>query len=465
MANFIIWSGVDIHHAPIRTGGPYQIASWLRQHGYTVQVIDFCYLMTVSEIVQLTEKYIDSTTIAVGVSSTFWDLDVLERDNVRVAEVVEPLWVKQSRTVIESKYPKLEWILGGANARAHSEFKWQRFTDLSENSILKYFDEKSNKLITRAEFNIKNCIKKYADTDFITKDEVLALELGRGCIFKCKFCSYPLIGKKPGTYVRSYSDIRDELLHNYDRWGVTKYYFTDDTVNDDPDKIKALAEIASTLPFELEWIGFLRADLVWSKPETIELLEQSGLRSAFFGVETFNPYSSKVIGKGWSGKHAKDFLPVLKEKWGNRINWHLGLILGLPEWSYKELEDDMKWLVDNEMHRWWWWALYINPVSGKTWQSEMDINYEKYGYVFPPNNMINWEYKDIKHEEVRQAALAANDKCLSKINVGAWLLGELSTTYKTKMSNLMHLKQSDVDFESARIKTRQFVEDYIKKHV
>jgi len=465
MANFIIWSGIDIHHTPIRTGGPYQIASWLRQNGYTVQVIDFCYLLTEKQIIEITEKYINSTTVAIGVSSTFWELNVIKRDNIKVAEVMEPEWLKNCRDHIQVKYPKLDWILGGANSKAYSTFNWIRFEGHAEDNILKYLQEKIKTSNLLLNFDIKNNIKKHVDNDFLTEDEVIAIELGRGCIFKCKFCSYPLIGKKPGSYIRTYQDIKDELLYNYERWGITKYYFTDDTVNDDHNKVQALAEISQSLPFNIEWTGFLRADLIWSNPQTIELLEISGLKSAFFGIESFNPYSSKIIGKGWSGKHAKNFLPILKEKWGNRINWHLGLILGLPEWSYKELEEDMKWLVDNQMHRWWWWALYINPVSGKMWQSEFDLNYKKYGYTFPDNNLINWEYKDIKHEEVRLAALEANDKCLSKINVGSWLLGELSTTYKTSMSNLLHLKQSEVNFEDARLKTKHFVEDYYNKHV
>jgi radical SAM superfamily enzyme YgiQ (UPF0313 family) len=42
--------------------------------------------------------------------------------------------------------------------------------------------------------------------------ETLPIELARGCIFKCKFCSYPLLGKKKGTYLRDFSQVKDEMI-------------------------------------------------------------------------------------------------------------------------------------------------------------------------------------------------------------------------------------------------------------
>jgi len=466
MANFIIWSGTDIVHSVLRTGGAYQVASWLRQYGYTVQVVDFGYNLTGEMIAEITEKYIDKDTYAIGVSATFWNLDVIDIDNVRQVVIPVPKWARTARQKIESKYPNIEWILGGASANAvHSKMKWLRMPDYAEDKILKYFDEKSGNKIIRPNFDIKNYVRKYTETDFVGQHEVLTLELGRGCIFKCKFCSYPYIGKKKGTYVRSYSDLKDEVMYNYERWGVTKYYYTDDTVNDDEDKLRDLVKLKNSVPFDLEWLGFLRADLLWAKPHTVDMLEESGLKTAFFGIETFNPYSAKLIGKSWSGTHAKDYLLELKEKWGDRINWHLGLILGLPGWTYSELEKDMDWLITNNMHRWKWWSLYINPVSGKIYQSEFDRDYTKYGISFRPNNQINWEYKNLRHDQLRLAALHANEWCDPHCSVGGWLVGELSTTYKKSMAETMQMKLSDVSYEHARETSRKLAIEYASKHV
>ncbi|HEY6437743.1 MAG TPA: radical SAM protein, partial [Ignavibacteriaceae bacterium] len=202
--------------------------------------------------------------------------------------------------------------------------------------------------------------------------------LGRGCQFKCRFCSYPLIGKKPGTYIRDYNLIEEEILRNYDDYGTTKYYFLDDTVNESETKVQALADIAQSLPFRLEWVGYNRLDLIWSKPSMIQTLKDSGLRSAYFGIESFHPKASMAVGKGWNGKHGKDFLLKLKEKWGTDISYYLSFIVGLPGEDKNSIEETHKWCVDNEVYDWNFHPLTI--FEYKMWKSEFELNYEKYGY-------------------------------------------------------------------------------------
>ena len=63
--------------------------------------------------------------------------------------------------------------------------------------------------------------------------KILPLEVARGCIFKCNFCSFPLNGKGKGEAIRDFSYIRDELIENYELYGIEDYWLTDDTFNDD----------------------------------------------------------------------------------------------------------------------------------------------------------------------------------------------------------------------------------------
>ena len=57
-----------------------------------------------------------------------------------------------------------------------------------------------------------------------------------------------------------------------------------------------MARVAKRLPFELKYRAYIRADLMGAFPETIDLLYQSGLRSAFCGIETLHERASKIIG-------------------------------------------------------------------------------------------------------------------------------------------------------------------------
>jgi hypothetical protein len=90
-----------------------------------------------------------------------------------------------------------------------------------------------------------------------------------------------------------------------------------------------MAEMAQRLPFKLEWIGYNRLDLIGSKPHTIQLLKDSGLKSSFFGIESFHSQASKIVGKGWNGVRGKEFLIELKERWGITTFYQLLLIIAV----------------------------------------------------------------------------------------------------------------------------------------
>ena len=330
----------------------------------------------------ITESYIDKDTIAIGVSTSFW------------MSIVEPAWVKPARSEIESKHPNIKWILGGAREIEYQQ-EWIEFTSYAEDSALSFLSE--NKSTNR--FDVKHSTGRYTPLDFIQPHEVLSMELGRGCQFKCRFCAYPMIGKKKGTYIRNMHLIREELIKNYEEYGVTRYNFIDDTVNEDEEKVENLARLAQSLPFELEWVGYCRADLIWARPSTIQTLRDSGMRSTFFGIESFHPEASKIIGKGWSGKHAKSFLLELKDRWRDQISISLGLIVGLPYEPLDSLDEHSEWLISNDFGgRWAWTPLNVSNKSKYRWRSEFENNHHKYGIKFNKEESHDW-YHDLADRE------------------------------------------------------------------
>lgn len=470
MANFIIFAGMqEPEHYAVRTGGQYQIASWLRSFGYTVKVIDFCFKIPHNTLEKIARKHIDSDTLAFGFSSTFWNVTKIEVNGIQVGGIEYPSWVKHLRHAFKEKHPNIKWILGGSNSYTPVlEDDWIRIHQFAEDELLKYFDTITEKSVQRPLFNIQNFIKYYSDDDFISPYETLSIEISRGCIFKCKFCQFPLIGRKKGTNIRSESDIRAELIYNYEKFGTTKYYFSDDTFNESLDKVKMIHRISKSLPFELEYIAYLRLDLISTYPEMIELLPESGLRSAFFGIESFQSEGAKAIGKGWNGQFAKDFLLKLKKHWKDRTNWWMGMIVGLPGWSKEQEERDLQWMIENDMSCWWHWALYINPanvINGQQWVSEFEKNYEKYGYKFTEDNFVNWTNGNLVHTELQQIADDLNDYSYKYKKVAGFRIGEFSTTLKCKMQDLINVRESEVPYKLLLENTQQFVEEYIKKNL
>ena len=467
MANLILWTGIERDLFLVRTGGVYQLASYIRQHGYTVKVIDFCRHLSTDQLVKITEKHIERDTYAIGVSSTFWNTneDALDSRVLLTGGAYEPDWVISGRDIIERSNKNIKWILGGSNSHSPILKKdWIRFHQYGEDPLLKWLNEQSGNNHS-AVFDIKNTVKYYEESDAIQPYEFLQLELGRGCIFKCKYCSFPNIGKLPGTYLRCYEDLRREVIENYDRWGVYRYYYTDDTVNESEEKVLMLLKLAQSLPFKIQWIGYSRADMIWSKPHMADWLTDSGLVSTDFGIESFNPYSSKIVGKGWSGKHGKDWLLKIKEQWNNKCSMELLMIAGLPGWSEKEYYEDCEWLSNNDMDSYWFFPLYINPNFGtKGYHSEFDLNYKKYGYWFEEGNNMNWKYDGYDRDYVKTLEQKRRDQSANRMKIAGFYLGDVASL-DYDIDQLRNTRTGDFNWTELNLRRINFINNYVQKNI
>lgn len=461
MAQFIIWNGIDNNWDMImRPLGAYAVAHWIKLHGYTVKVIDFGYHLSTNDLVEITRKHIDNDTIGIGVSSTLWDTK--RSLPTSPDQYLEPAWVINAREKLN--HLNLKWVLGGG--QAHFEwptyYPWIRIDGPGEDPLLKLLDESSNKTIARPQFNITTCDHHYLDGNGVNPNEFLSLELGRGCHFKCRFCRYPMIGKKIGTYLRNPQSIEKELLTNYEKFGTTRYLFVDDTVNETVEKVEMLANIAQRLPFKLQWIGFTRPDTIGAQPEMIPLLKESGLISTFFGIESFNYEASKLIGKGWIGKYGKEFLLRLKEDWGNDITLALGLITGLIGETEQDLWDTNNWCIENEIARWNYYPLVIH--ASKTGPlSEFDINHSLYGYTMDPTptNPDNWTSDTWTFSSARTLAMQLNKASSEYLKPAGWALGGLGSI-GYDINTAMHTKFIDLDKKLLSRLKSEFIDQYVK---
>ena len=59
--------------------------------------------------------------------------------------------------------------------------------------------------------------------------------------------------------------------------------------------------------------GYIRADLLISKPENWGMIDDIGLNSQFYGVESFNTKSAKSVGKGMESVKLQDGLLRYRE--------------------------------------------------------------------------------------------------------------------------------------------------------
>lgn len=379
--------------------GSYQIAWYLRENGYNVQVLDFLFKFTEEQILRLVAAHMTPETKVIGFGM------MIDLRDPKMGAVIKKF--ENVLFAIKKRYPQITLILGSPSAPYFSRLHRNKtlfdyvFVGHAEDGVLALMNHiyrksdhpqfelvEGNRVIRESfvmpggnKFSIETCGHVWHDSDYIQPNETLPLELSRGCIFKCKFCRYPHIGKSKKDFNREMECIKHELITNYERWGVTNYYMLDDTFNADQDRMRAFAGMTATLPFKIRYATYLRIDLMAAHPETEDMLLESGLLGAFLGLETLNQEAADMIGKTWNGKNAREYLPDLyHNKWSKQVSFRVGLICGLPPETFEDCQRTNQWLVDNEISGWWWHGLTVLKDAHSEYRSEFDKNAELYGF-------------------------------------------------------------------------------------
>jgi len=472
----IFWTG--IYGNLSRPIGPYQLAFWLRKHGYDCQVIDFVQRLSGPEIVEFTRKFITNNTICIGLSSTFWA--EYRSGRFRASDKI-PENLKYALDIIKSEYPKIKFVLGGnqvdyLNKETINLFDIV-FSGAGEDTFLNYLEDirKGKKQVFSLEtrygvpyktgmltgkFNIQENDHLFSDQDCIVDGETLPIEISRGCIFKCTYCQYPYIGKKKLDYVRHIDHIKNEMVHNYERFKTKNYFILDDTFNDTPVKMDMWFECTSSLNFDIEYTCYMRADLLSRNEDQIEKFKDSGLVSVFFGIESFHPETSKIIGKGWSGKEGKIFLPRLKNIWKNDVTIHLSFIVGFPEETREEYRETQSWCFENNMDSWIWQPLYINRTP-RLFSSELEREPEKFGFSFIGDKWFNKRYSSATAFNL-SVQLNQERNRLNTQKITTWgLLNLMSLGYTSEYLNNTY--QHNIDLSLLASKEELFLDMYKSK--
>jgi hypothetical protein len=406
--------------------GPYKIAHWVRKHGYQAQVIDFVDIMPENNVRLALQKFITPNTLILAVSTTFLSNRVYIHTNGKRARMPEHI-IKLLKE-IKQQYPKIKIVIGGYMSDKLSTYDVfdatiMSYTTATEDIFLEYINHLkkgtpapigsyilpnwgSGKTRIRMwyntarepQYNIETDDFKFTHQDVILPGEPLPLDISRGCIFACRFCQYPHLGKKKLDYIRGMDYIESELRYNYENFGTTGYIMLDDTFNDTEFKMKAFYDMTQRLPFKITFSAYLRADLIDRFPDMVHWLKESGLFGAYHGIESLHPDASKVVGKAWSGTKAREFIPKLyHDLWEKKVPIHTNFIVGLPGESLSSVLSTAEWFKSNKLHSINFNTLGLygteSTVSRFTIQSEFDKNAEKYGFKFLgklPNGLQNW---------------------------------------------------------------------------
>lgn len=352
MNHGIIMGGVvDYYYDSIkRAPGAHKIATHLRREGWDVEVLDFVQSWTLDELQEFAKQRVNKNTKFLGLSATF---------SIRFKILYEfAYWFKK-------EYPDI-LIIGGSQAFHNCEglpldYMVHGYGEVAMSAILsgnvKYTEHKwlNGHSFRRVDAThdymaarMKDLSTHYEERDYIEPQEVLTVEFGRGCIFNCHFCTLTYRNIKD-DHSRAEDNLYEELLENYNKWGTTNYSISDETVNDYTEKLDRFAGAIKKLPFKPNMAGYIRGDLLVSKPSNWQAIEDIGLNTQFYGIESFHTPSAKSVGKGMHSGRLQDGLLKYKEHMQSRGHFqaHLSLIAGLPHETIDTLRATKKWILEN----------------------------------------------------------------------------------------------------------------------
>lgn len=448
------------HKITIALGG-YKVASVLRKHGYPTLVVNHVSYYTLEEMKELIDLTVSEQTKFVGFSTTFFKPVVHDEGKLKLLGALSapesPFpqgrdFGNEIFEYIRSKNPNVKFVLGGGVVRIdwdspYVDYVMSGYCELSILDLMKHLSDGTPLLKSKtldngivvlddlaAAYKFKEDPMIWEDTD-VVNHKVLPMEIGRGCIFKCKFCSFPLNGRKNADYVKLPEIVYQELLDNYNKFGIYHYFITDDTFNESIEKMQMMEEIVQRLPFKPIFWAFIRLELVCTKPETLPILYNMGVRAFLFGIETMDINAGRIIGKGFSRERQMEMIRHVRETYPD-VTMHGSFIAGLPQEPRESWELTLQQLTTGEipLHSWTMGALYLAKLGSIKYHSQFDLEYEKYGFREVGNNgmTIFWEneqgetFLDMSREVAEKIEVSKKEgeyyisgsDCLAIVNFG-----------------------------------------------
>lgn len=481
--------------AIIRTNGAHRVAGLMRGQGLEVEVIDFFNSWESVELDQILKAYIPDF---IGLSFGLGQLDDNKVNSfIKLAKAVNP---------------QVKVIAGGSQVLFNNiqgiDLHFKGFADGAVEDITSYLKTGiyPNNLLVKeidlgiarrvvdcnhyySRFDLANLRTNYTANDFLSPHENLTLETSRGCIFKCKFCNFPLIGKSKNDYIRTKEDLKQEIVYNYNTYGISQYSITDDTFNDNEIKINNLYEISQEIDFDLKFMCYSRIDLLHARPGSLDKMVEFGVRGMFLGIESLNPETSKLIGKGFTGDKLLNYLREVKEKYP-KLHLTGSYIIGLPKETTEQSRANINFAIDEGLiDSSPMYALHIPKQTGGVDVSIFSKEWDQYGYIEmsldeihdlvsqPKYSMFgSMDYENIckhaviwknEHMNVFDAQIAAQQirkEIEPKTVMGGWNCFAAAYT-GIPVDELLQLKRPEWDWEYVKKAAVDFVEDYKRKKI
>lgn len=169
-----------------------------------------------------------------------------------------------------------------------------------------------------------------------------SFDAGRGCPFKCSFCT--IINIQGNTMRGRSADDIERIAREHHAQGNTHIFITDDNFARHPDweqiadrliDLKENHDIRLSLKIQTDTAAF-------RIPRFIEKMTHAGVRRVFIGLESVNPVNLRATGKYQN--QLREYRKMLQMWRDHGALTYAGYIIGFPDDTYESIMRDVEFL-------------------------------------------------------------------------------------------------------------------------
>ena len=203
---------------------------------------------------------------------------------------------------------------------------------------------------------------------------VAALEEGRGCTFRCRFCSYPLYA---GFRRKSPERVTAELRGVVEAGFATASFCGAEFLSP-VDKSRLVFEAIAEARLPVEIWAYARLDLVSYRPWIADLMDRANFRYIQFGMESGDRTVLRAMNKNYDPGKMAVGARLLRER---GVQVYASLILGYPGETRETLANTLDVLAECDFEHLIVHVLHVIPGS-PLWHRRAEHGLEVNGQGF-----------------------------------------------------------------------------------
>ena len=353
---------INTYSTDIEYLGIASIASYLREKGEIVHIYDFSVNTPIDKIIE-----------KIGDDYQLYGFSLFHTNAERIYQISEALKsYKQSIKIFAGGYlatyssynilndcPAMDFIvLGDGEYTLNNVIKtMQNNGDISAlASVATRYDKK---------VKVASCIDitdmPWPARDYIEKIQkknkyVMArISTSRGCCADCSFCqcnSYMKSSKTKRWQGRVISDVFNEIVHIYERYGVRCFSFNDGSIEDPgtlgKERLKQLCNMLINYPVKFHFQCFIRAESFHEEDsELLQLMRTAGFSHFLIGIESANDSELLLYNKKANTVNNENIINLLNKY---DIDFTIGFILFNPFSTKEALKKNHDFLTKHNLY-------------------------------------------------------------------------------------------------------------------